>query len=71
MDVVDVHYYSPLLTAAENGQAEAFATLLKFRGPGILDIVDKDGKSALFLAAESNYLKIIEVYKMMTAVTLC
>ena len=60
---MDLHCYSPILTAAENGQTEAFATLLKFRGPGILDVVDKDGKSALFLAAESNYLKIIEVHK--------
>lgn len=58
---MDLHGYSPILTAAENGQAEAFSTLLKFRGPGILDVVDKDGKSALFLATESNYLKIIKV----------
>ena len=63
VDVMDLHCYSPILTAAENGQAKAFATLLKFRGPGILDTVDKDGKSALFLAAVSNYSKIIEVQK--------
>ena len=58
---MDLHCYSPILTAAESGHAEAFLTLLKFRGPGVLDVVDKDGKSALFLAAESNYLKLIKV----------
>ena len=59
--MMDLHCYSPILTAAESGQAEAFSTLLKFRGAGVLDVVDKDGKSALFLEAESNYLKIIQV----------
>ena len=59
---MDLHCYSPILTAAESGQAEAILTLLKFRGPRVLDVVDKDGKSALFLAAESNYLKIIKVH---------
>ena len=59
LKITDIHCYTAILTAVENGQVEAFHVLLKFDRAGI-DVVNKDGKTALFLAAESNNLKIIE-----------
>ena len=59
LEVVDTDCYTPLLTAVEYGQVQAFETLLELYAKP--DTVDKDGKSVLFLAAESNCLKIIHV----------
>ena len=67
----DVHSYTPLLTAAEYGQVEGFELLLK-KGAMLVDkskdppvvVKTKDRKTALFLAAEHNHPKIIEVHKI-------
>ena len=64
----DVDSYTPLLTAAEYGQVEGFELLLE-KGAMLVDkskdpplvIQSKDKKNALFLAAEHNHSKIIEV----------
>ena len=66
----DVHSYTPLLTAAEYGQVEGFKLLLekeamlvdKSKNPPVV-VKSKDRKTALFLAAEHNHSKIIEVQK--------
>lgn len=59
----DVDNYTPLLTAAEFGQTEIFRLLLELKPcPASLTVHNMTGKSALFLAAESNHPEIIKVY---------
>ena len=68
----DVHCYTPLLTAAEYGQVKSFELLLE-KGAMLVDtsedppviVMSKDRKTALFLAAEHNHPKIIEVRKIL------
>ena len=67
IEAEDVHSYTPLLTAAEYGQVEGFELLLN-KGAMLVDREDpdvmvksKDRKTVLFLAAEHNHPKIIEV----------
>ena len=57
----DIDHYTPLLTAAEFGQKEAFECLME--GPDDVQITaqNKDKKSTLFLAAESNHSEIVKV----------
>ena len=59
MDTKDVDHYTPLLTAAEFGRISCFKLLLQ-HGAAI-EVQNKDGKNAVFLAAESNHPEIIEV----------
>ena len=68
IEAEDVHSYTPLLTAAEYGQVEGFELLLN-KGAMLVDREDpdvmvksKDRKTVLFLAAEHNHPKIIEVH---------
>ena len=67
----DAHSYTPLLTAAEYGQVEGFELLLE-KGAMLVKtsenlavaVKTKGRKTALFLAAEHNHPKIIEVCKI-------
>jgi ankyrin repeat protein len=67
----DIHSYTPLLTAAEYGQVEGFKLLLD-EGAMLVDmskeppvvVKSKDRKTALFLAAEHNHPKIMEVHEI-------
>ena len=59
LEALDNDSYTPLLTAAANGQTDAFRTLLG-RGATI-DVVDKEGRSAVFLAAEEEHIPILKV----------
>lgn len=55
----DNNSYTPLMTAAANGQVGAFNAL---RAKGAeLDRLDRDGKSIVFLAAEANHVPILKV----------
>lgn len=58
----DVDNYTPLLTAAEFGQTEIFRLLLQLKPRASLHVHNMTGKSALFLAAESNHPEIIKVH---------
>ena len=57
--VADGNSYTPLMTAAANGQVSAFR-VLKERGAR-LDVLDRDGKSVAFLAAEGDHDCILKV----------
>ena len=59
VDAKDIDYYTPLLTAAEFGRIGCFKLLL--RHGAAIKKQNKDGKNAVFLAAESNHPEIIEV----------
>lgn len=66
IEAKDVDNYTPLLTAAEFGQTDVFQLLLDptvTPRPASLNVHNMTKKSALFLAAESNHPKIIEVCK--------
>lgn len=60
IESVDVDSYTPLMTAAAYGQTLAFKKLLE-RGARP-DVIDKNGKSIVFLAAEYNHVAILKVY---------
>lgn len=59
----DIDDYTPLLTAAEFGQKEAFECLMNDElGPSAkITAQNKDKKSTLFLAVESNHPEIVKV----------
>ncbi len=59
IEAQDERSVSPLLTAASHGKLEAFQALLE-RG-AFVDVVDKNGKSAVYLAAEANHINILKV----------
>ena len=59
IEALDEDSRTPLLTAAAQGQLDAFQTLLG-RGATI-DVVDKDGRSAVFLAAKEEHIPILKV----------
>lgn len=68
IEAEDIHSYTPLLTAAEYGQVKGFEILLKegamfvnTHGDTATVVKSKDRKTALFLTAEHNHPKIIEV----------
>ena len=51
---------TPLLTAVAYGQKEAMETLLKKKCA--VDVVDRNGKSIVFIAAEENQFELLKVY---------
>ena len=59
VEAPDENSCTPLLTAVVNGETNAFQTLLE-RGASI-DVVDKDGRSSVFLAAKDNQIPILKV----------
>ena len=62
IEAKDNDHYTPLLTAAEFGQKEAFECLMsKGDGDKMIVVRNKDKKSALFLAAESNHSELVKV----------
>ena len=62
VEAPDENSYTPLLTAIANGESHAFQRLLE-RGAHI-DVVDKDGRSSVFLAAKDNHIPILKVSHM-------
>ena len=56
---IDKDSNTPLLEAASEGSVEAFDKLLDLGAP--LDDLDKNNKSAVFLAAEKNHVAILRV----------
>ena len=62
ISAADDNSYTPLMTAAANGQVSAF-NLLRERGAK-LDRLDRDGKTIVFLAAEANHVPILKVHKI-------
>lgn len=62
LDALDADLYTPLLTAAVYGQERAFKCLMKAGAP--IDVVDRNRKSCVFLAAEDNHVGILKVSKM-------
>ena len=64
IEAKDNDHYTPLLTAAEFGQKEAFECLmsnLKEDGAKMIAVQNKDKKITLFLAAESNHPDLVKV----------
>ena len=61
----DNNSHTPLLTAAANGQVKAFRALL--RKGASLDVLDRDGKSVVFVAAEANHVSILKVWNLLTS----
>ena len=59
ISAADNNSYTPLMTAAANGQVGAF-NMLRERGAK-LDRLDRDGKTIVFLAAEANHVPILKV----------
>ena len=62
ISAADNNSYTPLMTAAANGQVSAF-NLLRERGAK-LDRLDRDGKSIVFLAAEANHVPVLKVHEI-------
>jgi ankyrin repeat protein len=62
VEAKDIDDYTPLLTAAEFGRTEAYKLLLS-KGDRVKMIAaqNKDKKSALFLATESNHPELVKV----------
>ena len=56
---MDVDKYTPLLTAAEFGRVGCLKVLLKYNA--CPKVQNRDGKNAVFLAAESDHLDIVKV----------
>ena len=65
IEVADVDSYTPLMTAAAYGQTQAFKRLLD-RGAHT-DVLDKEGKSIVFLAAKYNHVAILRVCVYVTS----
>ena len=62
IEAKDNDHYTPLLTAAEFGQKEAFECLMsKGDGAKMIAVQNKDKNSTLFLAAESNHPDLVKV----------
>ena len=59
----DTDSYTPLLTAAAYGQLESMKALIK--AEALTDDVDRDGKSLVFIAAEEDQVRILEVIQDM------
>ena len=59
LEAVDAEFYTPLLTAAFYGQMEVYLVLLQ-KGASI-DVMEKDGKNVVFLAAENNHMALLMV----------
>ena len=58
----DVNSCTPFLVAAAHGSIEVVKTLEKVNDKNIqLDKLDKNGKSAVYLAAEGNHLILLKV----------
>ena len=53
--------YTPLLTAAAYGQLEAMKALIKANA--LSDVVDRTRKTLVFIAAEKDQVRILEVMK--------
>ena len=62
LDALDADLYTPLLTAAVYGQERAFECLMKAGAP--IDVVDRNRKSCVFLAAADNHVGILKVNEM-------
>ena len=59
IEAQDIDSYTPLLTAVAYGQREAMESLLK--KDCAVDVVDRNGKSILFIAAEENQYELLRV----------
>ena len=59
MDAVDENSQTPLLIAAQYGQEKAFKRLME--NGAVLDFVDKNRRSCVFLAAEHDSVGILKV----------
>ena len=59
IQAADTNSYTPIMTAAANGQVNAFIALRE-RGARI-DVLDRYGKSVAFLAAEGDHDSILNV----------
>lgn len=59
IEAQDDDSYTPLLDAVSYGQQRATEVLLE-RGAAV-DVIDRDGKTIVFIAAEENHVEILEV----------
>ena len=59
IEAQDEHSNTPLLTAVAHGQKEAMETLLMNKCS--VDVVDRNGKSIVFIAAEKNQAELLKV----------
>ena len=59
IQAADSNSYTPIMSAASNGQVDAFKALRE-KGARI-DVLDRDGKSVAFLAAEGDHDSILMV----------
>ena len=59
IEAQDEDSYTPLLTAVAYGQKAAMETLL--RNKSAVDVVDRNGKSVVFIAAEENQSELLKV----------
>ena len=59
IEAVDAEFYTPLLVAALHGQMEVFLVLLQKEAS--IDVMEKDGKNVIFLAAENNHVALLRV----------
>ena len=57
--VLDEDSRMPHLVAAAHGQTDALIKLMKKGAP--IDDLDKDGKSAVFVASEENHTDVLAV----------
>ena len=59
----DTDSYTPLLTAAAYGQLESMKALKKANA--LTDVFDRNGKTFVFIAAEEDQVRILEVIQDM------
>ena len=62
IEAQDADSYTPLLTAVAYGKTRAMEVLLE-QG-ATMDVIDRDGKSIVFIAAEENHEDILEVSQL-------
>ena len=59
IEALDADSYTPLLTAVAYGRKNAMEILLDHQA--VVDVIDRDQKSIVFIAAEENYTDILRV----------
>ena len=69
IEAQDEDSFTPLLTAVAYGQMEAMDALLQSKCS--IDVVDRNGKSVVFIAAEENQSELLKVSNTVNTIMHC
>ena len=67
IDAQDVNLSTPLLVAAANGQVDAIRTLTRWKAD--VDVLDKNKRSAVYIACEYKHATLLKVWQGESYVT--